>query len=269
MNKNTILALSLILLTLIFFNSPLYNKMYEKIFKKTRTTFQQTQNTTPSPQAYKENSIKKDTVFLKESGVAQQRKAAFKNGTISEAVSEKITADTLWVENEKYICGISEIGAKIVSLKMKDYHYSTIQDRKDTVAPLVDLVANGNLGGANLMINGQDYDEKKFTLGNKEKRINISKNETRTIDFTYTYDDKATIVKEFRFTGDSYKIGYSVINGSLDGKSIVVGWEAGIAESENRGQNVKSASGVNEPRKVHVLDINNNVTHFQFKKRTR
>ena len=266
MNKNTILALSLILLTLIFFNSPLYNKMYEKIFKKTRTTFQQTQNTTPSPQAYKENSIKKDTVFLKESGVAQQRKAAFKNGTISEAVSEKIRADTLWVENEKYICGISEIGAKIVSLKMKDYHYSTIQDRKDTMAPLVDLVANGNLGGANLMINGQDYDEKKFTLGNKEKRINISKNETRTIDFTYTYDDKATIVKEFSFTGDSYKIGYSVINGSLDGKSIVVGWKAGIAESENRGQNVKSASGVNEPRKVHVLDINNNVTHFQFKK---
>jgi YidC/Oxa1 family membrane protein insertase len=128
------------------------------------------------------------------------------------------------------------------------------------------LVANGNLGGANLTINGQDYDDKKFTPQSNEKKIFISKNENRTLLFLYKANDNSSVIKQFSFSGGSYKIGFSVLSGALDGKSIVVGWKAGIAESEGKGQNIKSASGVSEPRKVHVLDINNNVTHFQFKK---
>ena len=67
------------------------------------------------------------------------------------------------------------------------------------------------------------------------------------------------------FEGDSYKIGYDILSNSLDGKSIVVGWNCGISECENKNKNSSSLTSVSEPRKVHVNDMKN-VSHIQMKK---
>jgi len=267
-NKNTVLAFSLILLTLLFFNSPFYNKMYEKILKKERHTHQisnnQKENSTPS--LLKDGVIKKDTVYIKENEgsykTVEKPRMIPKNDSIAKM---QPIGDTLWIENDKYLCGISEIGAKIISLKMKNYYYAANAQSKDSIRNYIDLVANSELGGGNLMINGQDYDGKKFVRQIKEKRILLSKSENKTIDFLYSGEGKNEIVKRYEFFGDSYKIGINIINSALDGKSIVVGWKAGIGESENQATNGKSAAGVSEPRKVHAYDTKN-VSHFQLKK---
>ena len=268
MNKNTLLAFSLILLTLLFFNSPLYNTMYEKITKKPRVSHQlsDNQNTNIPSSGSNEKAFKKDTNSLTKPEVSFKQNIQNQNSKMPSPQHEEIAGDTIWVENENLKCGISEIGAKIISIEMKKYHYSTYGKASDTLVQPLDLVTNGMLGGANLMINGQDYDVKKFIAQDKQKRISLSKNENKTINFLYKAEDNTTITKQFSFSGNSYKIGFSILNNALDGKSIVVGWKAGIAESEENGASVKSASGVNEPRKVHVLDANNNVTHFQLKK---
>lgn len=268
MNKNTILAFSLILLTLFFFNSPVYNKVYEKIFKKPRITHQtnntqQLQRTAPEQ---KETMVKKDTVFLKaETAANANDQKKFLTSIKSKTENDKPTGDTLWVENEKIICGITEIGAKIISLQMKDFSYPNNGTGKDSLKRNIDLVANDTLGGANVSINGNDYDNKKFILLSKEKRIKLSKNEKKTIDFIINDDGKNKLIKRFAFDGNSYKIGFDVLSNSLDGKSITVGWKAGITESENKKATTKSLSGVSEPRKVHVYDTKI-VTHIQMKK---
>ena len=177
------------------------------------------------------------------------------------------TADTVWIENEKILCGISEIGARIISLKMKDYVYAQNKEPKDSSRQNVDLLEQGEMGGANLIINGQNFDQKKFSANTKEKHIKLSKTEEKTLDFSFLDEGKNTIVKRFYFDGNSYKIGFNVISGSLDGKSVIVGWNGGITESEDRYNNGsgKSASGVSEPRKVHVFD-GKSVNHIQMKK---
>jgi YidC/Oxa1 family membrane protein insertase len=266
-NKNTVLAFSLILLTLLFFNSPVYNKMYEKIFKKERITHQISEK----QQEMQKNSIlktepnKKDTVYLKANEEILKKADNPLHLNQSDSIKQtQLKGDTLWIENEKILCGITEIGAKIVSLQMKNYYYATNAEKKDSDKRCIDLVANGELGGGNLMVNGQDYDNKKFIPQIKEKKVSLHKNENKTIDFLFSGEGKNDIVKRYSFSGDGYKIGFTIINSALDGKSIVVGWKGGITESENIA-NSKSAAGVNEPRKVHAYDTKN-VAHFQLKK---
>ena len=221
--------------------------MYEKILKKERHTHQisnnQKENSTPS--LLKDGVIKKDTVYIKENEgsykTVEKPRMIPKNDSIAKM---QPIGDTLWIENDKYLCGISEIGAKIISLKMKNYYYAANAQSKDSIRNYIDLVANSELGGGNLMINGQDYDGKKFVRQIKEKRILLSKSENKTIDFLYSGEGKNEIVKRYEFFGDSYKIGINIINSALDGKSIVVGWKAGIGESENQATNGKSAAGV-------------------------
>ena len=266
MNKNTVLAFSLILLTLVFFNSPFFR---EKIMGQhpAPVPVQPSSNKQISnqPASFSNEEIsKKEVPSIKKEEKNEQTPENVVHNTTKTQIT---TADTVWIENEKILCGISEIGARIISLKMKDYVYAQNKEPKDSSRQNVDLLEQGEMGGANLIINGQNFDQKKFSANTKEKHIKLSKTEEKTLDFSFLDEGKNTIVKRFYFDGNSYKIGFNVISGSLDGKSVIVGWNGGITESEDRYNNGsgKSASGVSEPRKVHVFD-GKSVNHIQMKK---
>jgi YidC/Oxa1 family membrane protein insertase len=150
---------------------------------------------------------------------------------------------------------------------MKNYSFAQRKDMQDSAKKMLDLMDQAENGGANLIINGQGYDNKKFSAQSPEKHIILSKKEEKTIDFTYKDADNSTITKRFLFDGDSYKIGFNILSSALDGKSVIVGWNGGISESEEQlsGGTSRSASGVNEPHKVHTYD-GKNVSHIQLKK---
>lgn len=264
MNKNTILAFSLIILTILFFNSPLYNKTYEKLFHNSRNSNQ----INNEKEETKENNIKetnevKKTIINNEnrqlSAIAQQ------SDSNKQLVNKDTIGDTIWVENEKILCGITEIGAKIISIKMKEYFYSKKNDDTNSLKRNIEIVSNSELGGGNLEINGIKFDSKKFKIYILDKNIKVSKSEKKYLTFSYIDEGKNELIKRYAFEGDSYKIGYEIISKSLDGKSIVVGWKGGINESENNNIKQSSMSGVNEPRKVHFYD-SKNVGHIQLKK---
>jgi YidC/Oxa1 family membrane protein insertase len=263
-NKNTILAFSLIILTILFFNSPLYNKTYEKLFHNSRNSNQ----INNEKEETKENNIKetnevKKTIINNEnrqlSAIAQQ------SDSNKQLVNKDTIGDTIWVENEKILCGITEIGAKIISIKMKEYFYSKKNDDTNSLKRNIEIVSNSELGGGNLEINGIKFDSKKFKIYILDKNIKVSKSEKKYLTFSYIDEGKNELIKRYAFEGDSYKIGYEIISKSLDGKSIVVGWKGGINESENNNIKQSSMSGVNEPRKVHFYD-SKNVGHIQLKK---
>lgn len=188
------------------------------------------------------------------------------NPDTTRSQNPSIKGDTIWVENEKILCGISEIGARIISIKIKDYVYGHNKDEKDTIMQIIDILDQEEKGGANLTINGRNYDRQKFSIDCKDRHIIISKTENKKIDFSFTDEGNTTITKRFVFDGESYKIGFTILSASLDGKSIIVGWNGGITESEDRfNTGGNSASGINEPRKVHAFD-GKNVNHIQMKK---
>ena len=259
-----LLAFCLIILTVIFFNSPLYNKIYEKIFKTPRNYEQ----VSDGPIEQKENKkiIAEDTTEIKKASDGEQKTNILSPS--NEKIELKVqdaAGDTLWIENDKMICGITEIGARIVSIKMKEYYYGQKKDDKDSIKDYIEIISNGDIGGGNLEIDGIKFDKKKFKCSQNDKRILLSKSEVKKIDFIFEEDENNEIIKRYIFEGDSYKIGYDILSNSLDGKSIVVGWNCGISECENKNKNSSSLTSVSEPRKVHVNDMKN-VSHIQMKK---
>lgn len=266
MNKSTFFAFALILLTIMFFTSDFYSK---KILKRPATP----EVTIPKQQKDQEQ-VK--TEKSEDSGARISQMSAMRVAAIDtagktpnrDAAHTALSGDTIWVENEKYSCGISEAGARIISLKMKEYGYNRVNPNLSDSKELVDLVARPSEGGGNLSIDGENFDEKAFKLLEKKKHIAIKTGETATCTFSCISSNGAEIQKRYTFEGGAYKIGLEVLSGSLDGKHVSVGWHCGITESEAiSGQEGKSkpTSYLNEQRKVHVFE-GKSAEHIQDKK---
>ena len=261
MSKNIVLAFSLMLLVLIFFNSDFY---YNKILKQPRQTAVALQPPAPAAVSQKDNT----GLSPSPTSVASDKKSAISEavrsaGTIENSTNTApVVFDTLWIENDKIVCGISEQGAKIVSLKMKSYFY---HNNPSSQKEMIDLIEQSSNGGANLSINGQDFDDVIFTPSVNDKKVTIEKNQEIAILFTAKDANNQLITKRFTFAGNSYKIKYDILSNALDGKSVTVGWKCGITESETKYTAGKIASGVSEPRKVHLNDTKS-VEHIQMKK---
>jgi len=166
--------------------------------------------------------------------------------------------DTIWIENKKKKIGISEKGANIVSIIMKDYKYNegdSIRKKGD----LIDLIPSKSNGAGQLEISGISYDDKIFNLENEEKIIKIKENEIREIKFEYRNENE-TLIKKYVIGYDTYKIGMKITEKSLSGKRVKVSWESGIEESE-KGSNANSS----ERRCVHYYN-GENVNHINLKK---
>lgn len=139
MNKNTLLAFALILGAFLVFSSQTYQRFYyNKILKQPYT----------ADVVEKQKKEEQQTpVNITEKTKTKEIIGEIKNPvTINTVQNERDTiirkADTIWVETEKLIIGISEIGAKVISLQTKEYrrdHIKTSTRAKDS-GDYVDLI---------------------------------------------------------------------------------------------------------------------------------
>lgn len=255
MNKNTIFAFILILGSVTFFSSPIYQKFWvEKIQGKKYVPISQN-NSSLKKQEIKENEGIKKT---EEEGNKEEIKIKEQTAIKEKADENEIKIDTVWIENKKMKIGISEKGANIVSIKMKDYKYSE-GDGFRKKGELIDLIPSNSKGAAQLEISGKSFDEKIFNLKSQNKKIKINENEKREIEFEYSQENE-TIIKKYVIGYDTYKIGMKVIENSLSGKRVKVSWESGIEESEKE-RNANNS----ERRCVHYYN-GENVNHINLKK---
>jgi YidC/Oxa1 family membrane protein insertase len=251
-NKNTLLAFGLILATIYFFQSPFY---YKKILKQ------------PLPQ--QSQQLKKDTVpqqepsKQEESFVANQTQTAVVDTQYSDTTAMSVvTADTIVVETPEIIVGIDEVGGNIVSVRTKKYHNASLKN-KDSAKQIIELVPQGMEGGANLSINGENYDGLLFEFSGQNTKIMVGERDSTAVSFVHTLKDGQTIEKRFVFHGTSYKIDYQIISPFIAGKSLTVGWTAGINESEDNNQ--AAAAGMSDVRKAHLYD-SREIEHIERKK---
>jgi YidC/Oxa1 family membrane protein insertase len=258
-NKNTILAFGMILLTLMAFN---YYESYSA--KKNRPIV---------------------TVSGGENGHGQkpQLEQPLQNGSAGNGSANSLapimtaaldtlkatapSGDTIWVDNGKIVCGITEKGARIVSLKMKDYGYDRGGAQDKNSKEKVDLVARSVDGGGNLTLDAESFDSRLFKPQDTARNIIVKKGEKVSVVLICPSSLGTTLTKRYTFNGDSYKIGLDITSPALDGKSVQLGWHCGITESEylkgNAAQN--GIAYVNEQRKVHLF-AGNSIEHIQVKK---
>lgn len=254
-NRNTIIAFALILLTVFGFQK--YEEMQAKKHLKEMAA---------------NHTVSTAVVETPKQGlppqVSLQSEKTTEETIIKKDTTTQVHADTIWIENEKILCGISTIGAKIVSLKMKEYGYKRTKEKIIDVQGQVDLVANATVGGGNLNIDGKDYDNVIFSINDTCKRYSIIGGKELELAFTYISSNSDKITKQYSFNPNSYKIGFVVSAPALQGKNVTVGWKAGVRESETFLDGSSNSSGttyINEQRKVHVFD-GKSIEHIQFKK---
>jgi YidC/Oxa1 family membrane protein insertase len=253
-NKNTIFAFALILLTFYLFQEYNTKSMKRNLQKEAPSQSEQ------QPAPPKEQQTAPAVHAMKVPPPA----------TITADTAQKaaVIGDTIWIENEKIICGISEIGGRIISLRMKDYGYDRVKPNLKDPKEQVNLVASSALGGGNLIVDGEDFDSKKFAFKGPQKKIFISKNEKAPIELSCTSQAGQEIRKRFTFEGESYRIGYEIFSPALPGKNITVGWKGGITESEvfcSQPGKAGQSAYLNEQRKVHLFD-GKSIEHIQIKK---
>lgn len=226
MNKNTIIAFLLIIVCFRFFFSEFY---YEKILRKP-FPFKK-QEKVEKKQVADSTHIKKEVKPDKPAEVGTVVKKDMLLATTPDTVppdTEKI--DTIWVETDKIICGISEKGGKIVSIKTKEFTYSNNKEKGKK--ELIELVPAESEGGAGLRINEEEFDNRVFKFKGGIKKITIENDEKVTAQFICTLQENKNIIKQFTFYKGNYKIGYTIISDMIDDQRVETSWGCGINESE-------------------------------------
>lgn len=236
MNKNTILALVLIMMTVSFFGSEKYQKFYtEKILKQ--------EYKRPEPKKIEKTKTQEKAVLSEKNAVND---TTFEEPVIDEIIERKI--DTIWVENQKMIIGITELGGRIVSVKMKDFTDEVTKEK-------IEIIQKKDKGGAQLYVGGVSLNESVFDDGVEGNR-KIEVNENESIVLKSEINGKP-IEKIFSIEKNSYKIGLEVKSSDIIGKAVNIGWEGGIVETEKEENS-------QEQKAVHYYD-GKNVDHIKFK----
>lgn len=226
-----IVAFALMLLTLIFFNSSFY---YEKILHK------------PYPYSAKPSVAAEQKSIAKETPLAAPAEPSALAETVAEKPAASMTpmpparviadtgkkADTLWVETENIICGISTAGANIISLQTKKYGYNSGASGENGKAQFIELVAPNSTGGNNVHVDNQSYDKIWFTPQDSVRRRHLAGRDTCLVALRAKNSDGSFLTKTYTFYGTSYKIGCRLNSPFIKGKNLGLGWECGLMESE-------------------------------------
>jgi YidC/Oxa1 family membrane protein insertase len=272
-NKNTTLALVLILLTVFLFTSPQYQRFYyTKILKKPLPEVQKNAlPAAPAPAAApaQNDSAKGFAVPALAPAISEKAGIAKARDTLTAAmpVDSAAHGDTLWVITEKMICGISELGGRIVSLKTREYRYLSqrMKTAHENDTGGIELVPAQTTGGPELSIDRESLDGLLFAADSGLDTIRVTKSKAATVSLRAVTANGIPLVKEFSFSGSDYRIGCAVRSVAVMGRSLDVGWRCGIAESEDLG--IGQAAQYNQ-RTVHYLG-GNSVEHLQEKKETK
>jgi len=212
----------------MFFTSPTYNKFYtQKILKK---------------EYVEKNNLKE---IQKKEVVTEVKEDIFQEEEKGEIlIDSSSTQDTVWIENNLLKIGISEIGAAIVSIQMKQF---TDEISKDNI----DIIKDNKFGGSQIKIGSKDYAKTKF---------NLSKTKDGLLVCSYSESEDNIIYKKYELEKDSYKIKISIENNRLPGERLSFLWNPGIKETENLLQK-------NSPtKKVLHIASNDNMQHIVMKK---
>jgi YidC/Oxa1 family membrane protein insertase len=244
-NKNTTLAFILILATVVIFTPFLKQPTPDNTVKSKKTD-----DSTLS----EKNSIPHENSEINKSDVKKPEESI----VVKHANTTLGKWDTIWVETEKIIAGISELGAKLVSLKMKEYPLicTSGTGTDSTNKPgdyYVELIARESPGGACMIINNTQYDDMIFSVeGNKtgERRI-LKKGDQTEVSFVTADSLGNKTKKQFCFKSDGYIIGLKIINSLLNNSRLTLSWPAGIVETEK-----KSGLYQIEQRAAHFSDEN-------------
>ena len=297
------LAFVLMLIVWLFFTSPAWNNFYYgTILKKPVPVHTPQQRTAPAPeQPSPDQRIREAGSGSPEgqtpSAAGEDVRPAHPDGAAADTdLAVRLVEDTVYVETNRIIAAVSTKGARIISLKVKDYTY-TAGPRKDE---FIDLLPKGSAGGAQLTVNNESFDEQFFTVINCVDGDTVGTNENIADDtgtgiagdgvtaagnagisastpryITVGSDgcdlileakssDGRAVQKVFRFADDTYKIGYAVRGPGVAGRKILMGWAGGIEEPES-GQDMPFGQ-IMDRRRAHYSD-GRSVQHFEMTKK--
>jgi len=226
-NKNTVLAIFLILIVVTLFSTESYNKFfYENIYPR-KQYVSRTYETTVVKEIKKEEETKnaEDTKRYIDTNKVEKI-----YDTLNESVVT-IQNDTVIIETDKMIVAIQEKGATIISAKMKEYKYFDEKNEERKKNSIVDIIPLNNGNGASLSIKGENLDTKHFEYTGNEKTIKV--NDEKEIELSFSYNENGNeIKKNFIFKNNTYKVKLEVLKNNLIGQNIEIGWKCGIEESE-------------------------------------
>jgi YidC/Oxa1 family membrane protein insertase len=240
------MAFVIILGTMLIFTSPQYQKFYtEKILKKEYKPAEkkiQKEVTKESKVEYDKKEKEKEDVIVSNDTI----------GDSSNTVREEY--DTVWMENKKIRVGISEEGAIITNIIMKEYKETGKNNERK-----IELIPSGDGGGSQLIIGNTRYDKKKFNYTGIGKNVFADK-ERKQISFEYDNEKGEKVVKSYSIDTDGYKIVVKIEKNQLSGERIGFGWFCGIKESEKQQQR-----NMYNKKTVHYYN-NESVEHLVLKK---
>jgi len=291
-NKNSLLAFALMVVVVIFFSSSMWNNFwYGTVLKKPVPAY------TPPQRA-----AAKDTSSSTDKQTADAKDAPEREQTISAAAGDSLPAhpdsidtgtpaiarlaeDTITVETNRVIAKVSTKGARIVSLQLKEYSYASGSRKGE----LIDMLPLGSVGGAQLKINDELFDEKFFKLiseipsaysgagegdgeDNSGPIAKIGPNRVIVEGDTAGYElvlettssDGRAIQKVFTFADDTYRIGYSVRGQNIAGRKVTTGWAGGIEEPV--GDENLPFGQIMDRRRAHYSD-GKRAYHLEMKKK--
>jgi YidC/Oxa1 family membrane protein insertase len=261
MNRNTILAFLLIIGVVWFFSSPFY---YEKILKIPHPSkVAEKQRREKAEKSKEQNqpslSVDKQQVDIKEdtsSGLVSAQPE-------TDTGDSRVPDDTIIVETKKLIVSICERGGRIISVKTKDYSVNPVKKHLPEDHNIyMELVGDTRAGGGNLSLNSESYDNKHFECLEDSSVISVMDDDNKAVAFYCQAPDGTELRKVFRFEPDGYVVGLRIESPSMDGKNVMVGWNGGIAESEQESSSRQSSYLV---RNMHLFD-GKNVSHLMSKK---
>ena len=268
MNKNTLFAFLLIFATIIFFNSPVWYKTvlqqpYPYAPKKTEQ-IQEPSKTQTS------RTISTPAAITTSSAAAPVLTPVVNDLETLEQVSTPVGSDTIWVKGKKLHIAICSRGGRIVSAITPQYryNYNTHKNDPDNHQP-IQVIADKGVGGSNLSINDQSYDSVLFTFDTVALAGKLSFGRVIELDSLDTITVNLTAIisglplkRSYTIAGNSYRIGSSVESPALPGKSVTMGWNGGIRESE---ENDNPQNEYIYDKKAHVFD-GKGVEKYHFKK---
>jgi YidC/Oxa1 family membrane protein insertase len=226
-NKNTILAILLILIAVTIFNTETYNKFfYEKVYPR-KPYVSKIQENNNANKSNKEQQKKEEQKINSSESV--------RANSIDTNSANLIKTDTLWIETDKMILGIQKRGALIVSAKMKGFVYNENKNEIRKKGELIDVLPDYSKNGGQLTIKDENFDDKNFVISDTSKKIIVSGNEEKIVKFT-TNQSNVEVTKSFVLKNGTYKVGLNISKYNLSGEKIEIGWAGGIEESEKGKQ---------------------------------
>ncbi|MFH1761702.1 MAG: membrane protein insertase YidC [bacterium] len=222
MDKNTITAVLLMVVVIVFFNSSLWQKFEEKIGWRKKTE---------NDSLYTEKYGYKDQEYAQEKKETDIPVQTMENNSITREPAEVKPDDssacmerTILIKNSRYTGKISNMGAKIVSWKLHGWE----RDSSD-----LEVLPQKTEGALSITFKGEYTGGRPWKCSIKnDTAVELGSRDTFVVQYKYESIKGWEIAKLYKFYGEKYDFDLAVkqTRGSRD--IYTLHWNAGIRESE-------------------------------------